>query len=49
MIYGLKGVVVKAQGSSTDVGFYNAIKTAAKIVRQDVLEKVKKILESDVL
>lgn len=49
MIYGLKGVVVKAQGSSTDVGFYNAIKTAAKIVRQDVLEKVKTILESDVL
>lgn len=48
MIYGLKGVVVKAQGSSTDVGFYNAIKTAAKIVRQDVLEKVEKILESEV-
>lgn len=49
MIYGLKGVVVKAQGSSTSVGFYNAIKTAATIVRQDVLEKVKKVLESDVL
>ncbi len=49
MIYGLKGVVVKAQGSSTDIGFYNAIKTAATIVRQDVLEKVKNILESDVL
>ncbi len=49
MNYGLKGVVVKAQGSSTDVGFYNAIKTAATIVRQDVLNKVKTILESDVL
>ena len=49
MIYGLKGVVVKAQGSSTDVGFYNAIKTAATIVRQDVLNKVKVILESEVL
>ena len=49
MIYGLKGVVVKAQGASTYVGFYNAIKTAAIIVRQDVLNKVKTILESDVL
>ncbi|KFZ26855.1 MAG: Phosphate acyltransferase [Candidatus Izimaplasma bacterium HR2] len=49
MIYGLKGVVVKAQGSSTNVGFYNAIKVAAIIVRKDVLNKVKTILESDVL
>lgn len=49
MIYGLKGVVVKAQGASSDLGFYNAIKTAAKTVRQDVLEKVTIILESDVL
>lgn len=49
MIYGLKGVVVKAQGSSTNVGFYNAIRQAAIIVRTDVLNKVKTILESDVL
>jgi len=49
MIYGLKGVVIKAQGSSTNIGFYNAIKTAAVIVRNDVLNKVKTILESDVL
>ena len=49
MIYGLKGVVVKAQGSSSSIGFYNAIKTAAIIVRNDVLNKVKTILESDVL
>ncbi len=49
MIYGLKGVVVKAQGSSSNIGFYNAIKVAAIIVRKDVLNKVKTILESDVL
>ncbi len=48
MIYGLKGVVVKAQGSSRSVGFYNAIRQAALIVRSDVLNKVKTIIESDV-
>ena len=49
MIYGLKGVVVKAQGSSKSVGFYNGIRQAALIVKSDVLNKVKTILESDVL
>ncbi len=49
MIYGLKGVVVKAQGSSKKVGFYNGIRQAALIVRNDVLNKVQKIIESDVL
>ena len=49
MIYGLKGVVVKAQGSSNSVGFYNGIRQATLIVRNDVLDKVKKIIESDVL
>jgi len=48
MIYGLKGVVVKAQGSSRSVGFYNGIRQAALIVRNDVLNKVKVIIESDV-
>ena len=48
MIYGLKGVVVKAQGSSKSVGFYNGIRQAALIVRSNVLEKVQKIIESDV-
>lgn len=48
MIYGLKGVVVKAQGSSKRVGFYNGIRQAALIVRNNVLEKVQKIIESDV-
>ncbi|MCK5761770.1 MAG: phosphate acyltransferase PlsX [Candidatus Izimaplasma sp.] len=49
MIYGLKGVVVKAQGSSKSIGFYNGIRQAALIVRNDVLNKVKSIIESDVL
>lgn len=49
MIFGLRGVVVKAQGSSKSVGFYNAIRQAALIVRNDVLNKVKTIIESEVL
>jgi len=48
MIYGLKGVVVKAQGSSKSVGFYNGIRQAALIVRSGVLSKVQAIIESDV-
>lgn len=49
MIYGLKGVVVKAQGSSKSNGFYNAIRQAATIVRNDVVNKVQTILESEVM
>ena len=45
MIYGLKGVVVKAQGSSKAKGFYNGIRQAALIVRKDVLNKVKTVIE----
>ncbi len=48
MIYGLKGVVVKAQGASKSIGFYNGIRQAALIVRSNVLKKVQKIIESDV-
>lgn len=48
MIYGLKGVVVKAQGSSEAKGFYNGIRQAALIVRKDVLNKVKKVIEETV-
>jgi len=46
MIYGLRGVVIKAQGSSRSEGFANAIRQAADIVRQDVVEKVGKVIES---
>lgn len=49
MIYGLRGVVIKAQGSSKSNGFYNGIRQAAIVVRKDVVNKVQAILESDVL
>ena len=48
MIYGLKGVVVKAQGSSKAKGFASGIRQAALIVRNDVLTKVKNVIESEV-
>ncbi len=47
MIYGLNGVVIKAQGASKSEGFYNAIKQAAHVVRQDVIEKVSTVLKSE--
>lgn len=47
MIYGLRGVVVKAQGSSRSVGFYNGIRQAGVIVRSEVLPKVQAIIEGD--
>jgi glycerol-3-phosphate acyltransferase PlsX len=45
MIYGLKGVVVKAQGASKANGFYNGIRQTALICRKDVLNKVKTHIE----
>ncbi len=47
MIYGLRGVVIKAQGSSKAYGFYNAIRQAAHVVRQDVIRKVGEVIEKD--
>ncbi|MFU8787092.1 MAG: phosphate acyltransferase PlsX [Candidatus Izemoplasmataceae bacterium] len=47
MIYGLNGVVVKAQGSSKAVGFYNGIRQAALVVRQDVINKVSKVIDEE--
>ena len=47
MIYGLRGVVVKAQGASRKNGFYNGIRQTALIVRNNVVEKVEKIIESE--
>jgi glycerol-3-phosphate acyltransferase PlsX len=47
MIYGLNGVVVKAQGSSKAKGFASGIRQAAIIVRNDVLKKVKAAIESE--
>lgn len=48
MIYGLEGVLIKAQGSSKANGFFNGIRQARDVVQQDVLGKVKKIIEDDV-
>jgi len=45
MIYGLRGVVVKAQGSSKAYGFSRGIHQAATIVRNDVLNKVQQTLK----
>ena len=47
MIYGLRGVVVKAQGSSKSVAFSNGIRQTASIVRNNVLPKVQKVIESE--
>lgn len=47
MIYGLKGVVIKAQGSSKADGFKNAIAQAANVVRQDVISKVGAAIEKE--
>ena len=47
MIYGLKGVVVKAQGSSKARGFASGIRQAATIVRNDVILKVQNAIESE--
>ncbi len=48
MIYGLRGVVIKAQGASKAYGFYNGIRQAADIVRQDVIGKVGRVFEEGV-
>ena len=47
MIYGLKGVVVKAQGSSKARGYASGIRQAATVVRNDVINKVKSVIESE--
>lgn len=47
MIYGLQGVVIKAQGASKATGFKNAIRQAAYVVRQDVINKVSNIIETE--
>ncbi len=47
MIYGLRRVVVKAQGASKANGFYNGIRQAALIVRNDVLNKVTEVIQKE--
>ncbi len=47
MIYGLKGVVIKAQGSSQSDGFKQAIIQASNVVRQNVIDKVGTVLDKE--
>ncbi|MGI6392178.1 MAG: phosphate acyltransferase PlsX [Candidatus Izemoplasmatales bacterium] len=46
LIYGLYRPVIKAQGASRAYGFYNAIRQASLIVRNEVFTKVEKYLET---
>lgn len=46
LIYGLYRPVIKAQGASKAYGFYNAIRQAATIVRNEVFPKVEHYLET---
>lgn len=46
LIYGLYRPVIKAQGASKAYGFYNAIRQAATIVRNEVFTKVEHYLEA---
>lgn len=41
MLLGINGVAVKGHGSSDAYSFYNAIKLAVKMVRKDVVNKIK--------
>lgn len=47
VIYGLKKPVIKAQGASKSYGFYNAIKQASNIVRNQVFETVEAYIENE--
>ncbi len=46
LIYGLYRPVIKAQGASRAYGFYNAIRQAATIVRNNVFPKVENYLKT---
>ncbi|MDD3113313.1 MAG: phosphate acyltransferase PlsX [Candidatus Izemoplasmatales bacterium] len=45
LIYGLYRPVIKAQGASKAYGFYNAIRQAATIVRNQVFQKVENYIQ----
>lgn len=44
VIYGLNKPVIKAQGASKEYGYYNGIRQAANIVRQEVFDIVEKTI-----
>ena len=45
MIFGLKAPVIKAHGSSNEVAFYNAIRQARTFIKNQVVEKVERVLK----
>ncbi|MCF7924435.1 MAG: phosphate acyltransferase PlsX [Candidatus Izimaplasma sp.] len=47
VIYGLQKPVIKAQGASKAYGFYNGIRQAANIVRNQVFETVEEYIKSE--
>ncbi|QWC00440.1 phosphate acyltransferase PlsX [Mycoplasmatota bacterium] len=47
VIYGLKKPVIKAQGASKAYGFYNGIRQAANIVRNQVFETVENYIQNE--
>jgi len=47
LIYGLYRPVIKAQGASKAYGFYNGIRQAATIVRNEVFPKVERYLQEN--
>ena len=46
MLIGVNAPVIKAHGSSDAYAFYNAIQQAEKMISNDVIEKVKKVLSA---
>lgn len=47
VIYGLKKPVIKAQGASKAYGFYNGIRQAANIIRNEVFETVENYIKNE--
>ena len=45
LLMGFNSVVIKAQGSSKEKGFYNGIRQAKEMVEANVIEIVSKVLE----
>ena len=49
MLLGINGIAVKAHGSSDGYSFYNALKLASKMARQDVVNKIKEGVKDEIV
>jgi glycerol-3-phosphate acyltransferase PlsX len=49
ILVGLNGVVVKSHGNSDEIGFENAIKFTANILNQDILNRIRELMDSQKL